>query len=124
MSGMAVQKRIGEGSIVIGLSEWGIKILDVWGRWDILMSLPHIGILRIIFSPLVSPVLIIVGMTLVFQSRERELKETLEDANKPVQIIGIEKKPPKPRSAWIPILVAAPIAAIIAVLFVGLSLWF
>jgi hypothetical protein len=114
------ERGIGEASVLVGLSEWTIEAIDAWGRWDLVMT--HIPMLAWIFSPLVAPGLVFVGMLLVAKARENEYKEALDKATAPPQFIGVEKPVIKRKSVWRPLWLI-PISIVVAVLTVIANIW-
>jgi hypothetical protein len=93
------QKRLGEASTLLGLSELGAWALDALGRWQLLADLSDIPIVKILINPWAAAVFIFIGSLLLARNREKEFEETLKAMATPV-LFGIPRTLPKKPSAW------------------------
>ena len=116
------QRKVGWAAILLGWSDYGIELVDSWGRWDILSHLPYLGWLD---NRWVAPILIFTGMLLIIRAREKEHIAKSAEATKP-------KKAKKPATnteaqtswSWRQILLTLPIASLIAIISAIAMLWF
>ncbi len=120
--------RVGVAAIFLGVSDWGIELLDAFGRWETLMTFPNIPFVHFLLSPLVSPGLIFIGMLLILGARERQHKAEIEDdTTQHVVLHGADDRPLPTVSRgfqWWKWGLLVLSSALFAVLIVGVRIWF
>jgi hypothetical protein len=115
---MGNPKGIGSAAVVLGLSDFGIELIDSWARWDMLAHIPYLDWAT---SKFVAPILIFIGMFLILRAREKEHQTEIETVKKVPTLVDVNSRPaelpaPKRRSPW-RLLLLIPIAAPVA--FIG-----
>jgi hypothetical protein len=112
------ERRLGQASTLLGLSEIGAFALDAIGRWQLLADLSTLPLVRAVVNPYAAAAFIFIGSLLVARGREKEFEEAFKNWSTPV-LYGVNRVPPKKPSAWkMPLLLVA-LAAIIAVIFMA-----
>jgi hypothetical protein len=81
---------LGELFTFTGALEAGIKIIDQYSRWEVLLSLQqHVGFLA---SPATPIILLIVGLILIQRSMQQRVSRAIKEATE-VELRGLDGKP-------------------------------
>jgi hypothetical protein len=124
MDAARAERGVGSFSLVIAASDWIVGGLDAWGRWDTLMHLPRVGLLKLALDPLVAPVLVFLGMFLLYRAQNKEQARALEAALSRPILHGVEQyRTPKRKSFRKYLLIIPAIPTLAALIIIG-QLWF
>lgn len=112
-------------SLILAASNWFIFALDAWSRWGVLMSLPHVGILRFILNPLIAPILLFIGMFLLNQAQRQQYELEIGALSSAPKLIGVEQyQRAGKRSRWWYLLSVPAIATCVGLVIVSQLLFF
>lgn len=124
MDKIRAEQGLGHVSLVAGAVDWFILLLDSWGRWDTLMSLPRVGLLKFLLLPQVSPVFLFIGMLCLNRAQKEVHERALVTATSRPILHGVEQYRKTKKKSCLPYFLYIPAIAVIVGFVVVFQLWF